>query len=111
MKETPFDLLLTGVQAGDDGYGQVGSILAELFNLPHACMVNQLDVQVTKLPVHRELEGGLEEACEIELPALLSIQTRLFSRWMITALWMTFSIFFRCWQQSRSLFSLYCDYG
>ena len=75
LKEVPFDLLLTGVQAGDDGYGQVGSILAELFNLPHACMVNRLDVHGTKLHVHRELEGGLEEACEIQLPAVLSIQT------------------------------------
>jgi len=75
LKEIPFDLLLTGVQAGDDGYGQVGSILAELFGLPHACMVNRLDVHGSKLHVHRELEGGLEEACEIELPAVLSIQT------------------------------------
>ena len=75
LKETPFDLLLTGVQAGDDGYGQVGAILAELFEVPHASMVNRLDVQGTKLHVGRELEGGLEESCEIELPAVLSIQT------------------------------------
>jgi len=75
LKDVKFDLLLTGVQADDDGYGQVGSILAELFNLPHACMVNRLDIHGTKLHVHRELEGGLEEACEIPLPAVLSIQT------------------------------------
>jgi electron transfer flavoprotein beta subunit len=75
LKDTPFDLLLTGVQADDDGYGQVGSILAELFQLPHACMVNRLDIHGTKLHVHRELEGGLEEACELDLPAVLSIQT------------------------------------
>ena len=75
LKGTSFDLLLTGVQAGDDGYGQVGSILAELFNLAHACMVNHLEVEGSKLHVHRELEGGLEEACEIEMPAVLSIQT------------------------------------
>ncbi len=75
LKNTPFDVLFAGVQAGDDGYGQVGPILAELFGVSHACMVNRVDVYGSKVHIHRELEGGLEEACEIDLPAVLSVQT------------------------------------
>jgi electron transfer flavoprotein beta subunit len=75
LKDKPFDLLLTGVQAGDDGYGQVGPILAELFNLPHATMVTKLTIQDKKAQVNRELEGGIEEVVSLELPAVLAIQT------------------------------------
>ena len=65
----------SNVQAGDDGYGQVGPILGELFQVPHACMITKVSVQDKGARIHRELEGGLEEVCEIELPAVLSIQT------------------------------------
>jgi len=75
LKDKPFDLLLTGVQAGDDGYGQVGPILAELFHVPHATMVTKLTIQDKKAQVHRELEGGMEEVVSLELPAVLAIQT------------------------------------
>jgi len=75
LKDRPFDLLFTGVQAGDDGYGQVGPILAELFQVPHATMVTRVNIEGKKARINRELEGGLEEVCEIELPAVLSIQT------------------------------------
>ena len=75
LQDKPFDLLFTGVQAGDDGYGQVGPILAEFFQVPHATMVTKVAVQDEKIYINRELEGGTEEVCEIKLPAVLSIQT------------------------------------
>jgi len=75
LEDKPFDLLFTGVQAGDDGYGQVGPMLGELFQVSHACMVNKVDVKEKNARIHRELEGGLEEVYEIELPAVLSVQT------------------------------------
>jgi len=75
LKDKPFDLLLTGVQAGDDGYGQVGPILGELFHVPHATMVTKLTIQDKKARVHRELEGGMEEVVSLALPAVLAIQT------------------------------------
>jgi electron transfer flavoprotein beta subunit len=75
LKDKPFDLLFTGVQAGDDGYAQVGPILAELLNIPHATMVSKLDLHGKEAHIHRELEGGLEEVCSIQLPALLAVQT------------------------------------
>lgn len=75
LKDRPFDLLLTGVQAGDDGCGQVGPILAEFFHLPHATMVTKLTIQDKKALVNRELEGGIKEVVSLELPAVLAIQT------------------------------------
>lgn len=75
IRKLPYDLILTGTQAEDDGYGQVGVVLAELLGIPHASVVNRIEVQDKKVKVHRELEGGLEEVFEIDLPALLTIQT------------------------------------
>lgn len=75
IRKIPYDLILAGTQAEDDGYGQVGVALAELLGIPHAALVNHLEVQGKKVNVHRELEGGLEELFEIDLPALLTIQT------------------------------------
>ncbi|MBF0495403.1 MAG: electron transfer flavoprotein subunit beta/FixA family protein [Deltaproteobacteria bacterium] len=39
IKERPFDLILTGSQAADVGQGQVGLILAQKLNIPHAALV------------------------------------------------------------------------
>jgi electron transfer flavoprotein beta subunit len=75
IRKMDYDLILTGAQAEDDGYGQVGVVLAELLGIPHAALVNHIEVQDKKVKVHRELEGGLEEVFEILLPAVLTIQT------------------------------------
>ena len=75
IRKIPYDLILTGTQAEDDGYGQVGVTIAKLLGIPHASLVNRLEVQDKKVKAHRELEGGLEEVVEIDLPALLTIQT------------------------------------
>ena len=75
INDLPFDLVLTGGQASDDGYGQVGGILAELLKIPHATLVTQVEILDKKAWVHCELEGGLEEVIEIQLPAVFTIQT------------------------------------
>ena len=75
IQDTDFDLILTGAQASDDGYGQVGPALANLLGIPHAVLVTSIEILDGKARVHRELEGGLEEMVEIKLPALLTIQT------------------------------------
>jgi len=75
IRKISYDLILAGTQAEDDGYGQVGVALAELLGVPHAALVNHIEVQDKKMKVHRELEGGLEEVVEIDLPAVLTIQT------------------------------------
>ncbi len=76
IKPLSYDLILTGVQTEDDGYGQVGPALAETLGICHAAVVNQIEgIENDKARVHRELEGGLEELLDLELPAVLTIQT------------------------------------
>jgi electron transfer flavoprotein beta subunit len=75
IRKIPYDLVFTGVQAEDDGYGQVGVALAEILGIPHVSLVNSLEVQDKKVQAHRELEGGLEEVLEVDLPAVFTIQT------------------------------------
>ncbi len=75
VKDLKFDLLLTGAQASDDGYGQVGPTLAQLLGIPHATLVTHIEIIDGKVRVHRELEGGLDEVVEVPLPAVLTIQT------------------------------------
>ena len=71
------DLVLTGVQANDDGFGATGIALADRIDFEWAAVVNHLDLDVEGglAHVHRELEGGVEELTDVELPAVLSIQT------------------------------------
>ena len=75
IKGQSFDLILTGVQAEDDGWGQVGVSLAQILGLPHAAIVTRIEIDEGKAKVRRELEGGIEEALEVKLPAILTIQT------------------------------------
>src|SRR6267142_3835797 len=69
------DLILTGLQSDDLGYGQTGVILAELLGLPHATLIMQVDVQGGSIRVKRELEDGWFQHVEMPLPALLTIQS------------------------------------
>jgi len=75
IKDIPHDLILTGVQADDDGFGGTGVALAEMLGLPYAALVTDIQLDGDTLTVHRELEGGLEEVTAVKMPALLTIQT------------------------------------
>lgn len=75
VKNLPFNLILTGAQADDDGYGVVGPALAELIGVPHATMVKKVELSGQIARVNRELEGGFEEIVEVTLPAVLAVQT------------------------------------
>jgi electron transfer flavoprotein beta subunit len=69
------DLVLTGLQSDDLGYGQTGVILAELLGLPHATIIMQVEKQDSSIRVKRELEDGWFQHVEMQLPALLTIQS------------------------------------
>ena len=71
------DLILSGVQAGDDSNGATGVALAERLGFEWAAVVNELDLDADAgtAAVHRELEGGIEELTDVDLPAVLTIQT------------------------------------
>jgi electron transfer flavoprotein beta subunit len=75
LGSTPCDLILCGAQASDDGYALVGPALAELLGIPSAALVNALEVSEGKAVCTRELEGGWGEVIELDLPAVVTIQT------------------------------------
>ncbi|MDW7740350.1 MAG: electron transfer flavoprotein subunit beta/FixA family protein [Bacillota bacterium] len=75
VKGEEFDLVLTGCMATDDGHMSTGVALAEELGVNHASMVKKVEVLDGKVKAHRELEGGLMEVVELELPAVLTIQT------------------------------------
>ena len=72
--ESP-DLVLCGVQSSDAVQAATGTALAELLDLPRAAVVAKLELGAGAAVVHRELEGGLVDVVEIDLPAVLTIQT------------------------------------
>jgi electron transfer flavoprotein beta subunit len=69
------DLVLTGLQSDDHGFGQTGVLLAGLLNLPHATIIMQIEVRNGKMKLKRELEAGWFQSIECPLPAALSIQS------------------------------------
>lgn len=75
MREEKFDLVLTGLQSDDHGYGQTGVLVAELLGLPHATIIMEIQVADGRLKVKRELEAGWFQWIELPLPAVLTIQS------------------------------------
>ena len=83
LKKENFDLILTGLQSDDQGFGQTGVLLAELLGLPHATIIMQIEVmqneamqnEVQRLKLKRELEAGWFQWVELPLPAVLTIQS------------------------------------
>jgi electron transfer flavoprotein beta subunit len=69
------DLVLTGLQSDDMGYGQTGVVIAELLGLPHATIIMQVDKRDGTIRVKRELEDGWFQHVEMPLPAVLTIQS------------------------------------
>lgn len=71
------DLLLAGVVSEDAGHGQVGALLAEMLHRPCATAVVRMrvEVSVARVTVEREIEGGARECLELQLPAVLTIQS------------------------------------
>jgi electron transfer flavoprotein beta subunit len=75
LKNESPDLVLTGLQSDDSGFGQTGVLLAELLGLPHSTIIMQIEVLDGKLKLKRELEAGWFQWMEAPLPAVLSIQS------------------------------------
>jgi electron transfer flavoprotein beta subunit len=69
------DLVLTGLQSDDLGYGQTGVIIAELIGWAHATIIMAVDKTESGIRVKRELEDGWFQHVELPLPAVLTIQS------------------------------------
>ena len=80
-----YDLILTGLQADDDGFGQTGVIVAELLGAPHATIIMEVvpvagralgvEADACRIRAKRELEGGRFQWVEMPTPAVLAIQS------------------------------------
>lgn len=73
-QESP-DLVLTGLQSDDLGYGQTGVIMAELMGLPHSSLILKVEKTDSGITVKRELEEGWFQDIQLPLPAVLMIQS------------------------------------
>ena len=69
------DLVMTGLQSDDLGYGQTGVILAEIMGLPHATIIMNIEQAGAGIKVKRELEDGWFQHVEMPLPALITVQS------------------------------------
>ncbi len=73
--ESP-DLILTGLQSDDLGYGQTGVVLAELLGFAHSTIIMSIEPQAgSAIRVKRELESGWYQNLTLPLPAVLTIQS------------------------------------
>jgi electron transfer flavoprotein beta subunit len=72
--ESP-NLVLTGLQSDDLGYGQTGVVLAQLLGFSHATIVMEVEPQGNTVRVKRELENGWFQNVTLPLPAVLTIQS------------------------------------
>src|SRR6476620_2473774 len=75
IRDEKFDLVLTGLQSDDQGFGQVGVVLAEKLGMPHATIIMEVQAADAGLRVKRELEGGWFQWITLPMPALLTIQS------------------------------------
>src|SRR6202140_4478424 len=73
-REKP-DLVLTGLQSDDHGFGQTGVLLADRLGLPHATLIMQISIERDHLRVKRELEAGWFQWVQLPLAAVLTIQS------------------------------------
>ena len=75
IEKENFDLILTGLQSDDQGFGQTGVLLAELLGRPHATIIMSIEVEGSHMKLKRELEAGWFQHVELPLPAVLTIQS------------------------------------
>jgi electron transfer flavoprotein beta subunit len=75
INQQKHDLVLTGLQSDDHGFGQTGVLLAGILDVPHATIIMAIEVDGQKMKLKRELEAGWFQHIECPLPAVLSIQS------------------------------------
>jgi electron transfer flavoprotein beta subunit len=79
ISRMPYDIILCGDQSSDQNCGEVGSMLAELLNLPVVTSVTQMEIDINdnSVTVSRKLEKGARERKRCYLPALFTTDLML----------------------------------
>ena len=75
MKDEKFDLIFSGLQSDDLGFGQTGVILGEMLEMSTATLAMSTEVAEGKIRVKRELESGYFQWITMTLPASISVQS------------------------------------
>lgn len=68
------DLVLTGSQSDDTGWGATASILAGHLGWPHAWLVMGVEMEDGAVKITREMESGMNEVFRTSLPAVIEVQ-------------------------------------
>ena len=71
-----YDLVLTGRQAGDWDFGQVGLILGEMLELPCIGMAREIKVEEGDVLVKKNIPGGYEQV-RAGMPALVTVSNEV----------------------------------
>lgn len=74
-----YDLVICGGMSEDEMNGQTGPMLARLLGRPWATYVMALEVSTDGriINIEREIEGGRRDCLELDLPALITVQSGL----------------------------------
>jgi len=77
LREHPCDLVLTGVMSSDRMQGLIGPLTAAALDWPCVTQAAELaiDRESGSAIVQQELEGGLRQEVEVELPAVVTVQS------------------------------------
>lgn len=72
------DVIFAGQKAIDDDCAHVGPMVAELAGMPHIQVVTKIEWQgTTAARVEREVEGGMVEVYDVQLPVMLGAHKSL----------------------------------
>ena len=76
-RDKQYELILTGAMSEDNMQGQVGQMIARRLARPCATAVIAEEIASDRksIYVEREIEGGSRDALELQLPAVLTIQS------------------------------------
>jgi electron transfer flavoprotein beta subunit len=74
-REKATDLVLCGVQSGEDVFGQLAPYVGALLDWPHVSGTNRVAATGGRLTVQQERGAGIAVTYEVALPAALGVQT------------------------------------
>ena len=75
IKNEKFDIVFSGLQSDDLGFGQTGVILGEMLEMSTATLAMSTELSDGKIKVKRELESGYFQWITMMLPASISVQS------------------------------------
>ena len=76
-EQRDYDLILTGVMSEDEMQGQVGPTISAILGWPciTAVIFQQVDDSAQQIYTEREIESGFRDTLDVNLPAVLTIQS------------------------------------